>query len=165
MGWREGAGFRKEAGVAGKYSLGLDESFAVAVLCMVGVLPSRSGLRSGRGGDSTMELSYASVAGISDIPGGIAELAIAAEEVIGGPTVSTFRRLLPPLTLPLPLLASGTSVIWLPVSSVSPLIANWATVSIFLVTQLARIFPRCFSPRRERGKSPFATKATISMTN
>lgn len=40
--------------------------------------------------------------------------------------------------------------------------ANCAIVLILRDTQPARILPRCFSPRRERGKSPFDTKATMS---
>ena len=78
--------------------------------------------------------------------------------------VSTFLRELPIFTvLPKPLRGSATSVIWLSALSAS-LMPNWAIVVNLRVTQLARILPRCFSPSRERGKSPLATNATISTT-
>lgn len=41
-------------------------------------------------------------------------------------------------------------------------IANWAMVLILRETQEARILPRCFSPSRDRGKSPLLTNATMS---
>ena len=88
------------------------------------------------------------------------------------------RELPPPPTTPdaplcrklrgaLPLLAiasSGTTVPTEPSTSGSRM-ENCAIVLIFRLTHEARTLPRCFSPRRERGKSPRATKATISRTS
>ena len=76
--------------------------------------------------------------------------------------VLTFFNELPmPRMLPTLLLGSATSVIWLSAPSGSR-IPNCAIVRSLRVTHDAKILPRCFSPRRERGKSPLETKATIS---
>lgn len=68
------------------------------------------------------------------------------------------------MLLLLPGVSWGTAVPTLPSASGSRIL-NWAIVRILRETQLAKILPRCFSPRRERGKSPFCTKATMSRTS
>lgn len=60
--------------------------------------------------------------------------------------------------------SSGTAVPTLPSASGSRML-NCAIVRILRDTHEARILPRCFSPRRERGKSPLETKATMSRTS
>lgn len=85
------------------------------------------------------------------------------------PLTPLCRKLLVPArplwVLPLLTTASfGTAVPTLPSASGSRML-NCAIVLIFLLTHEARILPRCFSPKRERGKSPSATKATMSRTS
>ena len=73
-----------------------------------------------------------------------------------------------PMPIMLPILARpapGSSLIMCASEPFGSRMLYCAIERIFLVTHPARILPRCFSPSRDRWKSPFCTKETISMTS
>lgn len=90
---------------------------------------------------------------------------------LGARVELAFRLAGPILPMPniLPLMlarpAPGSSLIICASEPFGSRILYCAIERIFLVTQPARIFPLCFSPRRDLWKSPFCTKDTMSITS
>jgi hypothetical protein len=91
---------------------------------------------------------------------------------LGAPPMPLRLMLILPIPIILPLMLcrpcppSSEMPIPMPISpAFGSRILYCAIVRIFLVTQPAKILPRCFSPSRERWKSPFCTKETMSITS